>query len=449
MKPPPFRYVRPATLQEALGLLGDGSLVLAGGQSLIPLLNLRQLHPRRLVDIAAIPELHVLDQDPGGHLIVGAGIAMAVLEQEPALRTTAPLLAGALALVGNPQVRARGTIGGSVAYRDPVSEVITALVALQATATVRGRGGQRRAPVGTLALDDGELLVDLHIPPPPAGSGSACHEVALRHGSRALAVAAAVAGVDDAGCLTSVRIAVAGVAPVPTALAGTASMHGLRPEDARVGDAVAATVQDLPAIDDPRASERYRREAVTALAVRAVCEAARRAAPAPGPPGSPGAARVRVAAAAKEREGESEIGLTVNGQQVRAQAEPRLLLCDLLRDRLGLRATHVGCEHGVCGACNVLLDGVAVRSCLMLAVQADGRQVQTLEGLRDTADMEELAEAFVTRHALQCGFCTPGFLVTLAELRRRGAPAGAADLAGNLCRCTGYAPILRVAAGLA
>jgi carbon-monoxide dehydrogenase small subunit len=103
----------------------------------------------------------------------------------------------------------------------------------------------------------------------------------------------------------------------------------------------------------------------------------------------------------------------------------------------------------VCGACNVLLDGVAVRSCLMLAVQADGRQVQTLEGLRDTADIAELAKAFVTGHALQCGFCTPGFLVTLAELRRRGAPAGAADLAGNLCRCTGYAPILRVAAGLA
>jgi carbon-monoxide dehydrogenase small subunit len=119
-----------------------------------------------------------------------------------------------------------------------------------------------------------------------------------------------------------------------------------------------------------------------------------------------------------------------------------------LRGVLGLHATHVGCEHGVCGACNVLLDGVAVRSCLLLAVQADGREIQTLEGLRETAEADGLIDAFVDSHALQCGFCTPGFIVTITELRRRGESIGPEELMGNLCRCTGYAPIVRVAEGL-
>jgi aerobic carbon-monoxide dehydrogenase small subunit len=137
------------------------------------------------------------------------------------------------------------------------------------------------------------------------------------------------------------------------------------------------------------------------------------------------------------------ISLEVNGERVEALIPPRINLADFLRDHLKLTGTHVGCEHGVCGACNVLLDGVAVRSCLMLAIQADGRAVETLEGLRDAPDVAELTDAFVHGHALQCGFCTPGFLVTLAELRRRGGPTTSDLLVGNLCRCTGYAPILR------
>jgi carbon-monoxide dehydrogenase small subunit len=150
----------------------------------------------------------------------------------------------------------------------------------------------------------------------------------------------------------------------------------------------------------------------------------------------------------EERGSVGEITITVNARQLRPRVEPRLLLCDLLRGQLGLHATHVGCEHGVCGACNVLLDGIAVRSCLLLAVQADGHHVETLEGLRDTDDVEELIEAFVNGHALQCGFCTPGFMITLTELRRQGLPIRSEQLLGNLCRCTGYAPIKCVAEGL-
>ena len=135
------------------------------------------------------------------------------------------------------------------------------------------------------------------------------------------------------------------------------------------------------------------------------------------------------------------IELTVNGDLRRGAAEPRLLLSDFLRHELGLTGTHVGCEHGVCGACTVLLDGVSVRSCLTLAVQADGADIVTVEGLEWGA----LQEAFRKHHALQCGFCTPGILAAATDLLSRGKPTRdeVVDLlGGHICRCTGYEPIV-------
>jgi aerobic-type carbon monoxide dehydrogenase small subunit (CoxS/CutS family) len=136
------------------------------------------------------------------------------------------------------------------------------------------------------------------------------------------------------------------------------------------------------------------------------------------------------------------IELTVNGVRRRGEAEPRLLLSDFLRHELGLTGTHVGCEHGVCGACTVLLGGVSVRSCLTLAVQAEGAEVTTVEGL----EWGPLQEAFRRHHALQCGFCTPGILIAATDLLGRGSPPSREEivdmLSGQLCRCTGYEPIV-------
>ena len=140
-----------------------------------------------------------------------------------------------------------------------------------------------------------------------------------------------------------------------------------------------------------------------------------------------------------------DVELTVNGRLVRESVEPRLLLVDFLRHRLGLTGTHVGCEHGVCGACTVRLDGMAVRSCLVLAVQADGATVTTVESLADDASLSPLQEAFRRNHALQCGFCTPGILMAARELLEQGRPTREQIvdlLSGHLCRCTGYAPIV-------
>jgi len=141
----------------------------------------------------------------------------------------------------------------------------------------------------------------------------------------------------------------------------------------------------------------------------------------------------------------TRIELTVNGRKVVEDVEPRLLLTDFLRHRLGLTGTHVGCEHGVCGACTVRLDGVSVRGCCVLAVQVDGCVVETVESLAGDDLLSPLQAAFKRHHALQCGFCTPGILIAVDDLLSRGDPSHeeiVEMLSGQLCRCTGYAPIV-------
>ena len=144
---------------------------------------------------------------------------------------------------------------------------------------------------------------------------------------------------------------------------------------------------------------------------------------------------------------------TVNGRLYREEVEPRLLLSDFLRHRLGLTGTHVGCEHGVCGACTVRLDGVAVRSCLLLAAQVDGSEIVTVEGLAANGDLTPLQDAFRRHHALQCGFCTPGILIAAEDLLAREPHATREQivdmLSGQLCRCTGYTAIVDAIAEVA
>ncbi|HKQ00451.1 MAG TPA: (2Fe-2S)-binding protein [Actinomycetes bacterium] len=142
-----------------------------------------------------------------------------------------------------------------------------------------------------------------------------------------------------------------------------------------------------------------------------------------------------------------EIELRVNGRSLRGLAEPRMTLADFLRDVLGLTGTHLGCEHGVCGACTILLDGRSVRSCLLFAVQAQGCELRTVEGLADTdGPLHPIQEAFSEQFGLQCGFCTPGFLMSVCELLADDPDPGEEEirvhLSGNLCRCTGYQSIV-------
>ena len=149
-----------------------------------------------------------------------------------------------------------------------------------------------------------------------------------------------------------------------------------------------------------------------------------------------------------------DLTLTINGTLYQRKVEPRLLLSDFLRHELGLTGTHVGCEHGVCGACTVLVDEQPVRSCLMFAVQADGLEVMTVEGLGTVENLHPLQEAFWEAHGVQCGFCTPGFLMTLIPFLKENPDPSEEEIreaiSGNLCRCTGYQHIVdavKLAAG--
>ena len=141
-----------------------------------------------------------------------------------------------------------------------------------------------------------------------------------------------------------------------------------------------------------------------------------------------------------------EITLTVNGEILTKTVKVRQHLVDFLRLELGLTGSHLGCEHGICGACSVRVDGSVVRGCLMLAVQADGTDVMTIEGLTETGEISDLQKHFVDRNALQCGFCTPGMLMTLAELLRKSKSSSREEIrehiSGNYCRCTGYHAIV-------
>ena len=148
----------------------------------------------------------------------------------------------------------------------------------------------------------------------------------------------------------------------------------------------------------------------------------------------------------KELRERATIRVRVNGREVEREVEARLLLADFLRDVLGLTGTRLGCEHGVCGTCTILVDGSSARSCLMLAVQANGAEIRTVEGLASAGEMHPLQQAFWDHHALQCGFCTSGFLMTAVDVLAGNPDPSEADvrhaISGNLCRCTGYVNIV-------
>ena len=147
-----------------------------------------------------------------------------------------------------------------------------------------------------------------------------------------------------------------------------------------------------------------------------------------------------------------DLRLRINGQDYEIHVEPRKTLADAIREDCGLTGTHTGCEHGICGACTILVNGAPVRSCLIFAVQADGAEIETVEGLARGDELHSLQQAFIEHHALQCGFCTPGFLMLIVGAMRREPALSHQDLvdliSSNLCRCTGYQNIVKAAAAV-
>jgi carbon-monoxide dehydrogenase small subunit len=263
-------------------------------------------------------------------------------------------------------------------------------------------------------LEPEELIVAIRIPVRADGEGFAIREVTRRMGDFALAGCATKIALDGAGSVTSARVALFGVAGRPVRLAvAEEALVGTRNGGLDLASVLEEATSGLEPLQDASATSEYRKKVARHIGTRV---------------------------------NEREVTLTVNGQTVSARAEARKTLADFLREDCLLTGTHVGCEQGVCGACTVMVDGSAVRSCLMFAVQADGAEVTTIEGLASNGSLTAVQQAFRDNHGLQCGFCTPGFIVSIeAFLRDNPAPSEAEireGLSGNVCRCTGYQGII-------
>ena len=450
MKPAPFDYLRPAGLDEALAVLaeaGDDTRILAGGLSLVPMMNFRVVAPAVVIDIGAIGELQAIS-DHGSEIEVGAGVVQAALERWPHLGRRLPLLAAVFPHIGHYPTRARGTVGGSVAHADPSAELPLALAVLDGSVRLRSAArGERliaaraffEGPLATACRED-EMVVATRWPCAAPDLRYAFEEVALRHGD--FAIASAAVRVDE----ERIVIGFGGVADVPVV------REWPRLAAAELDDALAELASEIEMVDDGDGGADYRRGLVRTLGRRAV---ERAAAGAPiGTPAAMGGAGSEPLPRAVPRLRADEphrVEFVLNGERCAGEAPPRLLLSDFLRRAFGRRGVHVGCEHGVCGACTVRVDGALARACLLFAVQVDGRRVDTVEGLAaPDGTLSQLQEAFRRHHALQCGYCTPGILMTMTEWLERLAAQGRppdeeeirAVLSGHLCRCTGYAPIV-------
>ncbi len=290
MKPAQFLYFRPTSVAEALALLGQhggDAKPLAGGQSLIPAMNFRLARPAALVDLNGIAELaYIRAGSAGGGLAIGAMTRQRAVERSDVARRAAPLVAEAMPFVAHPQIRNRGTVGGSVAHADPAAELPAVLLALDARFRARSRAGERVIPAGAFfkglletALGPDELVVEIAIPDPPARSGYAFAEVARRHGDYALVGVAAAVTLDTRGRCTAARIAFLSVGDGPVLATEAATvLAGQSPSDELFRAAAeSAATRDIDPPSDIHASAAYRRRLAAVLTRRALARAFERA----------------------------------------------------------------------------------------------------------------------------------------------------------------------------
>ena len=361
----------------------------------------RLARPAHLIDInrvAGLDRLEVAD----GRLRIGARVRHAAFHRPVAAGPLGALLASVVCDIAHYPIRMRGTFCGSLAHADPAAEWGLVAVTLGAELVAISRRGERTIPASDFfqgvmetALSPDELLVEARLPLLPAAMRFGFAEFSRRPGDYALAMALAVLEIEG-GVITNPLLGIGGVEACPRRLvAAEAALAGAAPSRGGI----------------PRGGRDCRR----------CCRAARRSANRRAIPARAGRGDGRAGALPQglRMTGPVEIALTVNGRDYRLRVEPRRTLLDAIRDDCGLTGTHMGCEHGVCGACTVLLDGDPVRACLIFAVQAEGSAIRTVEGLAEGGVLHALQRAFIEHHALQCGFCTPGFLMLAAGILER------------------------------
>ena len=431
-------YTAPTTVEEAARALAGASgvvKVLSGGTDLLVQLRSGRAKPDLIVDIKKIPDMSgICERD--GAFVIGAATSGAVIGECEALRQAWPGVVEAANLIGSTQIQGRATLAGNLCNASPAADSVPALIAARATCVVAGANGRREVPVesivtgpGRTSLGRDEFIVAFHLPKRPPRSGDAYLRFIPRTEMDIAVVGAAVSvTLDLAGVCTDARVVLGAVAPDRAPGCGRrrrpnrtyARRHGAR--RARSGRAARLQANRRQARDD-RISDQGRR-----------CD---------GMPGSDNRLRARRGASMSKH----HVSTRINGEPTEFLCEPQLTLLDVLRDELHLTGSKEGCSSGDCGACSVTVDGRLVCSCLMLAVEAEGRAIETIEGMARGHDLHPLQRKFLEHAALQCGFCTPGLLVAAKVLLDRNPNPTETEarywLAGNLCRCTGYDKVIR------
>ena len=460
-------YHSPTTLDEALTLLaahGQDARIVAGGTDLLPEVSHGQRCPSVLIDLYRIPGFDEIRQAEGGTIWIGPQATHSQLASSPLIVERAFPLAQACLSVGSPQIRNQGTLVGNVATASPANDTITPLMALDARVSLRSRARGER----TLALDafyrgvrltamqPDELITGVTVEPLDGNQRGIFVKLGLRQAVNIAIINVAVVLAFDGERVTRARIALGSVAPtVVRACEAEAALAGQVLDAETIERAASLAVQAACPIDDVRASADYRRRMVRLLvqrALQALHDGTERAAWLVDAPclwgGTDGRFPPRPQNGADfTGTGAQPVEAIVNGHPCRVTGAHRKTLLQMLREDLHLTGTKEGCSEGECGACTVLLDGIAVLSCLLPAARAHGAQITTIEGLGEQDDLTPLQQAFVDEGAVQCGYCTPGFVVAgEALLREQPVPSREAirqALTGNLCRCTGYYKIIQ------
>lgn len=469
-----FEYTEPSSLQDASALLlkyGDKARVLAGGTDLLVQMKLERVNPQYLVSLSKIPGLDAIEvREDGLHL--GALTPIRGIRFASEVMNYTALVEGC-ASFSTTQIQFMGTLGGNLCNGSPASDTAPPLIAFGAQVVLNGPAGERRVPVeafftgpGKTRLGQGELLVSILLPPLQPGTGSAF----LKVGRVAADIAkanAAVMLVRDGARIADCRIAFGSVAPTPLRARRTESVLVEQLfSDALVLHAAQVASDEISPIDDVRSTAWYRREIVKVMTRDALYRAWERAGKEQGSGGEGRGERgegrgergdgheprvtepVMQRIDAESRLPRREIVLAVNGVKRRLAVAANELLLNVLREDLELTGSKYGCGIGECAACTVLMNGKPVLACLVLAVAADGSEIVTVEGLqKPMGELDPLQESFIEHAAAQCGYCTPGMLMTAKGLLSEN-PHPTEDevrdyLKGNLCRCTGYASIVR------
>jgi carbon-monoxide dehydrogenase medium subunit len=365
--------------------------------------------------------------------------------------------------VGTPQLRNRGTIAGNLITASPANDTIAALLALDARLTLRSADGERRLPLADFyqgvrrtALAPDEMVTDIAFPALASNQRGTFAKLALRRIHAISVVNAAVVLTFDRDVVTDARITMGSVAPtVIRARGAESSLVGRALSEAGIAKAAKLAAEESSCIDDIRARADYRQRVVSVLVHRALASLRDEAEKDTLPDakamlwGSTRGAYPRLAGKTvrHRQDGLEPIECAVNGENVVMQGANDKTLLKMLREDLGLTGTKEGCAEGECGACTVWMDGIAVLACLTPAPRAHGTQIVTIEGLADGNRLHPVQQAFIEEGAVQCGYCTPGFVMAganlLDEMPHPTHEQIEVGLSGNLCRCTGYYKIVR------